>query len=203
MEYNNGNLRPNDEHEKTVKRSNVYVRGIVERLANYFGVQAAEEVYEAWAIALCNIRPHILHVAAEKAIEVWTKPGYMPPLAIMLDLVGKYGTTAEDELIKLAKHGDKEAERLMDELRAQGRRAPDPDGTSSEDRRAWSARIIAEMRAKIAAGAFRLPPVEEKYKHLIQRGATQKPIDTKVPKDPTDRQKWAHDQAVEFGWLGE
>ena len=77
-----------------------------------------------------------------------------------------------------------------------------PEGRA--ERADYAGKLIAEMRARIAAGAFSMPKPErdvQPYSAYAEAQARERNGPSTIPEDPAKRRAWAHLKAIEMGWL--
>lgn len=182
---NPGNGKPGEKNANGVDEKLRQKRIVdwVYRLARTFDVETDDKQVQDYVIALGRLAEATLHVTFRKAVESWPRVNVMPPIAILVNFAAKYHATVEQELASAARWGDEEAARILAELRAKAPASTVPDTISYEERKLFVAHEVVAMN--------------ERY----QRDAAAPRLAPTAPTDPEARRQWAHQKAIEMGWL--
>lgn len=90
-----------------------------------------------------------------------------------------------------------EAWRPPDQSQSMIDREGKPDDLSDQERKELADDLVAQMRARIEAGALTMPSYRENAESL----AAERNGLTKVPVDPEERRTWAMEAAKRQGWV--
>ena len=96
--------------------------------------------------------------------------------------------------------------RPTDQTRQLLMRHDKPDQEPTENRAQFVANLLAEMRAKIAAGACSMPePSRSQVSHreVLEAAIARLNGISQVPGNLAERKAWAHRKAIDSGWLPE
>lgn len=157
-------------------------------------MELSKETVAVYLYELAHVPAQDFEEVGRRTIREWDQPSKMPPLAFILDRVAAV----------------RERRQMEQASRPVLERPDKPDYYPQEDpetRKEFAKRIIAEMRAKLAAGHYDMPKTKtedyEGYAEYAEKQARKRNGGSTIPEDPAERKAWARQQAIRQGWLQE
>jgi hypothetical protein len=165
----------------------------LKKIAAAASIELSKETAAVYVWELAGVSEAELEEAGHRVIREWNEPSKMPTLAFILERVEQTRQAQEQRRIAQA------SRRVLD-------RTDKPEAENPNESRAdYAKRVIAEMRAKLAAGYYNMPKPQASdyvsHAEFAETEAAKRNGVTTMPEDPTDRPAWARQMAIKNGWV--
>lgn len=181
------------------------------KIASVLGVSdLGPDRVDIYIEVLGTIRETALQIAFVTCLETWVKPGQMPPPAVFLSLIASHQMSNEEEERKASTMGDQGARKILEKHRGSvldvakqimRGQVTDADVESwlqqgKDAQRVHAEKLATDPRWLKSATRSAVPG----YRQNAETLSAERNGETKVPKDPEERHRWAIEKARTQGW---